>query len=192
MRSPKCIFHMQQHLLRLPDFQVVAKQVLVLVSAETELIFLHNVWYESLALGEVDNTAMLQLLLSQGHFSFSPCCYCPTRNEADVHKELGGDKTRIADLRRPKGYSILYDIKWKNYKRVRSWLGAAAGWRLAGHGLAGVEHLLCASLVLWLYIENHRMGWGGTDLFHLVPAYSRQVGTSPTRPGCSETHPAWP
>lgn len=41
--------------------------------------------------------------------------------------------------------------------------------------------------------QTHRMAWVGRDLKdNLVPTSSEWERTSPTRPCCSEPHPAWP
>lgn len=31
-----------------------------------------------------------------------------------MHRELGGDRTRTTDPKRPNGYPILYDVMWNN------------------------------------------------------------------------------
>ena len=66
----------------------------------------------------VDNTVMFSVLLStaaqsQGCFSFSAS---HASKGPGKHKGAGGDTTSTADLRWPKGYSIIYSIMWGNYK----------------------------------------------------------------------------
>jgi len=73
----------------------------------------------------VDNIAMLLVAADQccaepKTLSFS---YCPTNGGVGAQgagrhrrlKELGGDRIRTVDLNWPKGYSIPYDIMWKEF-----------------------------------------------------------------------------
>lgn len=71
-----------------------------------------------------------QLLLnstvnSQGHYSF--LSFCQQKGLGKGHKELRGDRIRIADLSWPKGYSIHYDITQKKVGRGRDGEKAALG-----------------------------------------------------------------
>lgn len=75
------------------------------------------------------------MLSSHGQFLSFFCC--PVSKRALGHKELGGDRTRTADQKWPKGYSIPCETNLKNsgelIKRADLTLG------LAGHRLVGGE-----------------------------------------------------
>ena len=88
----------------------------ILVSAG-RVVFLHHVWYGATfwfqEQNNVDNSLQLLLssaLQSQGHFGFSASHILPTVRRLEGHKKPGRDRTRTADLKQPKGYSIPYDI----------------------------------------------------------------------------------
>ena len=87
---------------------------------------------------------------NQGHFSFSAFCNpLPARWAGGVLKDVGGNRTRTADLNWPKGYSTPYDIKNGNYKIERSCLGELA--RGDCHYRSAIA---CVSLDIYVYIST--------------------------------------
>lgn len=72
-------------------------------------------------------------------------------NKLGVHKKLGGNTTRTADMHWPKKYSITYNVmvnkeSWGIWPRR-----AAIAQGLAGHCLAGGEQWDCESLAFHYY-----------------------------------------
>jgi len=56
--------------------------------------------------------------------------YCPARKGAGVHKEMAENRTRASDLNWRRGYSILYDIMWKESLRREEFVGQpATAWK---------------------------------------------------------------
>ena len=83
-------------------------------------------------------------------FQFLSFLYCPASQGTKGHKELGGGRTRTADLSWPRRYSVPYSIMWK---KLEKWWGvvwgAAAAQGLAGHWSAGGEQLLVHHFFFW-------------------------------------------
>jgi len=125
--------------------------------------FLHDIVW-SYALGAFWRKTMLMT-----HQCFS-CCSAVLHRTKDIsvsqllllsclwggggQKELGGDRTRAADLHWPKGYSwcdVKYGAIWKNYKTQQSWPGgrccSGPGWVL----VIGWWATCCATLVLFFF-----------------------------------------
>ena len=65
-------------------------------------------------------------------------------------KELGGNRIRRADFNCPKGYSIPYDIMWKEFWREWDFISAAqvVGWA----SVRGWWTIACASPVVYIHI----------------------------------------
>ena len=90
---------------------------------------------------------------SQGHLSSLAAHGALSARGLGVHKELGGDRTRTADLNWPKGYSILCDIMWekkkKNHRKGKLAQRAATA---QGPSVSRQQAIDCASFVLYIYI----------------------------------------
>ena len=83
----------------------------------------------------------------------SSSCTCPSRGLAE-HKELGEDRSRIADLNWPKGYSISYGTMWKHYKTEGSWLGGRHYSR-TGWAFVGMWWAIALCITCFTYIYTH-------------------------------------
>ena len=141
----------------------------VLVSAGTELIFF-TVSGMILSFGSGTKT----ILITHQHFS---CCWAVLYRAKDilasvtVPSKLGWgvqscwEGTEPGQLAQnwPKGYSILYDIIWKNYSTERGCCCCSE---------TGIEwwEIDCALFSLYIYIsQNHRISGVGTDLKRSSP-----------------------
>jgi len=83
--------------------------------------------------------------------------YCLASMGAGEHKELGGDRTRTADLNWPKDipYHMASCRKKKTLKNLQELARqAAAAWEQAGHWSAGGKRLLAHHLVC-KYVYKH-------------------------------------
>ena len=77
-------------------------------------------------------------------------------------EELGDNRIRTAHLNWPKGRSIPYDVKWKDFGREWEFISLfATAWGLAGHWSGDGEQLLvhhslyalvCIHIYLYIYV----------------------------------------
>ena len=88
----------------------------------------------------------------QEHFSFFSFSYWPASKEG--HKELGGDRTRTADLNWPKAYSVIYKIMWKKTTKPRGVVQVGSHFLETIWASAGKVVSSCLCLICFGYIDR--------------------------------------
>lgn len=81
-------------------------------------------------------------VLSQKHFSFSAPCTVLSVRAAEGHTVLGGDRTKTADQKWSKGYSIANDITWIKLENGEE---VDIDWQV-------VSNCLCSACFVYIYI----------------------------------------
>lgn len=81
-------------------------------------------------------------VLSQKHFSFSAPCTVLSVRAAEGHTALGGDRTKTADQKWSKGYSIANDITWIKLENGEE---VDIDWQV-------VSNCLCSACFVYIYI----------------------------------------
>lgn len=81
-------------------------------------------------------------VLSQKHFSFSAPCTVLSVRAAEGHTALGGDRTKTADQKWSKGYSIANDITWIKLENGEE---VDIDWQV-------VSNCLCSACFVYMYI----------------------------------------
>lgn len=126
--------------------EILKAGLVVLISARTEFILFivsdMNLCFGFRRTMFITHFSCCWAVLRRAKVISASCTALPVRG-LEQYRELGGDRTRTADLYWPKGCSIPHNIIRNNWTGV-----SGVSLRLVGHQATGGEQMQSASLVL--------------------------------------------